>query len=178
MTPYRFTVQRLQHDKLSALASGPPARVYFQSLADLFAEVLVTRKYSDSLVQGYLSTLGKTLVPPETPGSTTFAFEDSRGRAEIARSFRVTGLSSPPAPPVSGPHGRIGAAGPRRTGGPSAHHRPQQQVPPNLGGSLTAFRVCQICGHHAIERQACQRQPGSDHRLIEREVQPGAPGNM
>ena len=35
---------------------------------------MLTRKYSDSLVQGYLGSLGQSLVPPETPASTTFSF--------------------------------------------------------------------------------------------------------
>ena len=45
-----------------------------QPLADRFAEAMVTREYSDSLVQGYLSSLGQSLVPPETPAATTFSF--------------------------------------------------------------------------------------------------------
>ena len=45
-----------------------------QPLADRFAEAMLTRKYSDSLVQGYLGSLGQSLVPPETPASTTFSF--------------------------------------------------------------------------------------------------------
>ncbi len=28
---------------------------------------MVTRKYSDSLVQGYVSSLGQSLVPPDSP---------------------------------------------------------------------------------------------------------------
>ncbi len=45
-----------------------------QPLADRFAEAMVTRRYSDSLVQGYLGSLGQSLVPPETAASTTFSF--------------------------------------------------------------------------------------------------------
>ena len=46
----------------------------FQPLADRYAEAMLTRKYSDSLVQGYVSSLGQSLVPPDTPASTTFSF--------------------------------------------------------------------------------------------------------
>ena len=45
-----------------------------QPMADRFAEAMVTRKYSDSLVQGYVSSLGQSLVPPDSPASTTFSF--------------------------------------------------------------------------------------------------------
>ena len=40
-----------------------------QPMADRFAEAMVTRKYSDSLVQGYVSSLGQSLVPPDSPAS-------------------------------------------------------------------------------------------------------------
>ena len=46
----------------------------FQPLADRFAEAMLTRKYSDALVQGYVSSLGQSLVPPDIPASTTFSF--------------------------------------------------------------------------------------------------------
>ncbi len=46
----------------------------FQPLADRYAEAMLTRKYSDALVQGYVSSLGQSLVPPDTPASTTFSF--------------------------------------------------------------------------------------------------------
>ncbi len=46
----------------------------FQPLADRYAEAMVTRRYSDPLVQGYVSSLGQSLVPPETPAATTFSF--------------------------------------------------------------------------------------------------------
>ena len=46
----------------------------FQPLADRYAEAMITRKYSDALVQGYVSSLGQSLVPPDTPASTTFSF--------------------------------------------------------------------------------------------------------
>ena len=46
----------------------------FQPLADRHADAMLTRKYSDSLVQGYVSSLGQSLVPPETPAYTTFSF--------------------------------------------------------------------------------------------------------
>ena len=45
-----------------------------QPMADRFAEAMVTRKYSDSLVQGYVSSLGQSLVPPDYPASTTCSF--------------------------------------------------------------------------------------------------------
>ena len=34
----------------------------------------MTRRYCDSLVQGYLSSLGQSLVPPEAPASIPFSF--------------------------------------------------------------------------------------------------------
>ena len=40
--------------------------VEFQPLADRYAEALVTRKYSDALVQSYISSLGQSLVLPDT----------------------------------------------------------------------------------------------------------------
>ena len=46
----------------------------FQPLADRYAEAMVTRKYSDALVQSYISSLGQSLVPPDAPASTTFSF--------------------------------------------------------------------------------------------------------
>ena len=46
----------------------------FQPLADRYAEAMLTRKYSDALVQGYVSSLGQSLVPPDAPASTTFSF--------------------------------------------------------------------------------------------------------
>ena len=45
-----------------------------QPQADRYAVAMVTRTYPDSLVQGYINTLGQSLVPPETPASTTFSF--------------------------------------------------------------------------------------------------------
>ena len=45
-----------------------------QPVADRFAEAMLTRKYSDALVQSYVGSLGQSLVPPETPASTTFSF--------------------------------------------------------------------------------------------------------
>ena len=45
-----------------------------QPLADRYAKAMLARKYSDSLLQGYISSLGQSLVPPETPASTTFSF--------------------------------------------------------------------------------------------------------
>ena len=46
----------------------------FQPLADRYAAAMLTRKYSDALVQGYVSSLGQSLVPPDTPATTTFSF--------------------------------------------------------------------------------------------------------
>ena len=46
----------------------------FQPLADRYAEAMLTRKYSDALFQGYVSSLGQSLVPPDAPVSTTFSF--------------------------------------------------------------------------------------------------------
>ena len=40
---------------------------------------MLTRKYSDSLVQGYVNSLGQSLVPADTPASTTFSFRVVEG---------------------------------------------------------------------------------------------------
>ena len=45
-----------------------------QPVADRYAEAMVTRNYSDPLVQAYVNSLGQSLVPPQTPASTTFSF--------------------------------------------------------------------------------------------------------
>ncbi len=45
-----------------------------QPFADRYAEARMNTRYSDPLVQSYLSVLGQSLVPAEIPASTTFSF--------------------------------------------------------------------------------------------------------
>ena len=112
-----------------------------QPMADRYAEAMVTRQYSDSLVQGYVSSLGQSLVPPDTPASTSF-------------SFRVVQDIYPKA--TSLPDGRI-----YLTTGMLAHVENEAQLAMVLG-----HEIGHVIEEHALESLRRQRSGQRRNKII------------
>ena len=112
-----------------------------QPMADRYAEAMVTRQYSDSLVQGYVSSLGQSLVPPDTPASTTF-------------SFRVVQDIYPNAAAL--PDGRI-----YLTTGMLAHVENEAQLAMVLG-----HEIGHVIEEHALESLRRQRSGQRRNKII------------
>ena len=113
----------------------------FQPLADRYAEAMLTRKYSDALVQGYVSSLGQSLVPPDTPASTTF-------------SFRVAQDIYPNAAAL--PDGRI-----YLTTGMLAHVENEAQLAMVLG-----HEIGHVIEEHALESLRRQRSGQRRNKIV------------
>ena len=112
-----------------------------QPMADRYAEAMVTRQYSDSLVQGYVSSLGQSLVPPDIPASTTF-------------SFRVVEDIYPNASSL--PDGRI-----YLTTGMLAHVENEAQLAMVLG-----HEIGHVIQEHALESLRRQRSGQRRNKII------------
>ena len=112
-----------------------------QPMADRYAEAMLTRKYSDSLVQGYVSTLGQSLIPPDTPASTTF-------------SFRIVEDIYPNASAL--PDGRI-----YLTSGMLAHVENEAQLAMVLG-----HEIGHVIKEHALESLRRQRTNQRRNKII------------
>ena len=110
-------------------------------LADRYAEAMITRKYSDSLVQSYVSSLGQSLVPPGTAASTTF-------------SFRVVQDIYPNASSL--PDGRI-----YLTTGMLAHVENEAQLAMVLG-----HEIGHVIQEHALESLRKQRSDQRRNKMI------------
>ena len=113
----------------------------FQPLADRYAEAMLTRKYSDALVQGCVSSLGQSLVPPDTPASTTF-------------SFRVVQDIYPNAAAL--PDGRI-----YLTTGMLAHVENEAQLAMVLG-----LEIGHVIEEHALESLRRQRSGQRRNKIV------------
>ncbi len=108
-----------------------------QPAADRYAAAMVTRKCSDALVQGYISSLGESMVPPDTPASTTF-------------SFRVVEDIYPPASAL--PDVRV-----YLTTGPLAHIENEAQPAMVLGNE-----IANVLEEYTLE--SLRNQPASQRR--------------
>ena len=113
----------------------------FQPLADRYAEAMLTRKYSDALVQGYVSSLGQSLAPPDTPASTTF-------------SFRVVEDICPNAAALPG--GRI-----YLTTGMLAHVENEAQLAMVLG-----YEIGHVIEEHALESLRRRRSGQRRNKIV------------
>ena len=63
-----------------------------QPLADQYSRLMLRRAHWDPLVQGYLNSVGQSMVPPETPSSVTFVFraiDDFRPNASALPDGRI-----------------------------------------------------------------------------------------